>query len=219
VTVRFAFPTEISHEDAIGSHTCSLEASMPMNNGIHLGCPVLLPVGIAIIRVQTLKAFARVADISRGLQQIGIEERVLRGLAKRLKNEAYLEAARVLAAAYADEQVHEAKPLPHHLRTIVERWMETGCIVGNGSYASDQPTDMLLDDLQACRAEGLLEANSRTRSFGSNPTRVAAAAAYLLVNPDVAGDDDDAEESDDVVGDDGETAEGAGTDDSGPEFE
>ena len=134
-------------------------------------------------------AFARVADISRGLEQVGIEERVLRGLAKRLKTEAYLEAARVLAAAYADEQVHQAKPLHVHLRSIVEKWTESGCIAVSGFQ--EQPTNMLLDDLPAVLREGLLEGNPRTRSYCSNSTRVAAAAAYLLVNPDAGNNADD----------------------------
>jgi len=136
-------------------------------------------------------AFARVADISRGLEQVGIEERVLRGLAKQLKTEAYLEAARVLAAAYADEQVHQAKPLHVHLRTIVEKWTESGCIAVSAGTTLEQPTNKLLDDLPGVLRDGLLEGNPRTRSYCSNSTRVAAAAAYLLVNPDAGNNVDD----------------------------
>jgi hypothetical protein len=35
----------IALEDAIGSHACSLEASMRVTNAIHLGCSLLLSVG------------------------------------------------------------------------------------------------------------------------------------------------------------------------------
>jgi hypothetical protein len=53
-TVR-VFRHEFTLEDAIGSHACSLEASMYVTNGISLGRSLLLPVGTAIC-VQTLKA-------------------------------------------------------------------------------------------------------------------------------------------------------------------
>jgi hypothetical protein len=52
-TVR-VFRQKFALEDAIGSHTCSLEANMRVTNGIHLGCPLLLPVG-TVNSVQTLK--------------------------------------------------------------------------------------------------------------------------------------------------------------------
>jgi hypothetical protein len=42
-------------EGAIGSHACSLEASMRVTNGIPLGCSLHLPIGI-VNCVQTLKA-------------------------------------------------------------------------------------------------------------------------------------------------------------------
>eukprot|EP00729_Bicosta_minor_P015909 gene15909-9908_t len=130
-------------------------------------------------------AFARVADISRGLEQLGVEERVMRGLAKQLKTEAYLEASRVLAAAYADEQVHQAKPIHVHLRTIIERWIESGCIAVAENSTLEQPTSKLLDDLPAVLRDGL----------------VAAAAAYLLVNPDAGNsDNDDAADAADASG-------------------
>jgi hypothetical protein len=48
------FGWKISLEDAIGSHACSLEASMRMANGIPLGWSPLLPVGTEK-SVQTLK--------------------------------------------------------------------------------------------------------------------------------------------------------------------
>jgi hypothetical protein len=35
------FSAEICTEDAIGSHTCSLEASKRAAIGIHLGCPFI----------------------------------------------------------------------------------------------------------------------------------------------------------------------------------
>jgi hypothetical protein len=48
------FRQKIPLEDDIGSHTCSLEASMRVTNGIPLGCSLLLPVH-TINCVQTLK--------------------------------------------------------------------------------------------------------------------------------------------------------------------
>jgi Ca2+-binding EF-hand superfamily protein len=53
-TVR-GFRQEFTLEDAIGSHACSLEARMRVNNGIPLGCSLLLPVH-TVNCVQTLKA-------------------------------------------------------------------------------------------------------------------------------------------------------------------
>jgi hypothetical protein len=50
------FRRNFALEDAIGSHTCSLEANMRVTNGISLGCSLLLPVG-TVIYVQTLKDF------------------------------------------------------------------------------------------------------------------------------------------------------------------
>jgi hypothetical protein len=49
------FRKKLTLEDAIGSHACSLEASMRVTNGIPLGCSLLLPVD-TVICVQTLKA-------------------------------------------------------------------------------------------------------------------------------------------------------------------
>jgi hypothetical protein len=47
------FRQKVTLEDAIGSHACSLEANMRVTNGIHLGCPLLLPVG-TVNCIQTL---------------------------------------------------------------------------------------------------------------------------------------------------------------------
>jgi hypothetical protein len=52
------FRQKFTLEDAIGSHACSLEASMRVTNAIPLGCSLLLPVGTAY-HVQTLKAWDR----------------------------------------------------------------------------------------------------------------------------------------------------------------
>jgi hypothetical protein len=52
-TVR-VFRHKFTLEDANGSHACSLEASRRVTNGIPLGCPLFLPVGIVNF-VQTLK--------------------------------------------------------------------------------------------------------------------------------------------------------------------
>jgi hypothetical protein len=43
-------------EDAIGSHTCSLEVNMRVTNGIPLGCSLLLPVTLYNFRSNTVKA-------------------------------------------------------------------------------------------------------------------------------------------------------------------
>jgi hypothetical protein len=48
------FRQNVALEDAIGSHTCSLEANMRVTNGIPLGSPLLLPAG-TVTSVQTLK--------------------------------------------------------------------------------------------------------------------------------------------------------------------
>jgi hypothetical protein len=56
-TVR-VFRQKFTLEDAIGSHACSLEANMRVNNGIPLGSSLLLPVH-TVICVQTLKATNR----------------------------------------------------------------------------------------------------------------------------------------------------------------
>jgi CubicO group peptidase (beta-lactamase class C family) len=53
-TVR-AFRQEFPLGDAVGSHTCSLEASMHVTNGIPLGCSLLLLVG-TVNCVRTLQA-------------------------------------------------------------------------------------------------------------------------------------------------------------------
>jgi hypothetical protein len=49
------FRQQITPEDAIGFHACSLEASMHVTNGIPLGCPLPLTV-TTVNSVQTLKA-------------------------------------------------------------------------------------------------------------------------------------------------------------------
>jgi hypothetical protein len=54
VTVR-VFWQNFTLEDAIGSHTCSLEANTRVTNGIPLGSSLLLPVD-TVNCVQTLKA-------------------------------------------------------------------------------------------------------------------------------------------------------------------
>jgi hypothetical protein len=51
------FRHKFTLEDAIGSHTCSLEANMRVINGIPLGCSLLLPVD-AVNFFQTLKVGA-----------------------------------------------------------------------------------------------------------------------------------------------------------------
>jgi hypothetical protein len=56
-TVR-VFRLNFTLEDAIGSHACSLEASMRLTNGMPLGCPFLLPVG-TVNCVQALKATSK----------------------------------------------------------------------------------------------------------------------------------------------------------------
>jgi hypothetical protein len=48
------FRQKVTIDDAIGSHACSLEASRHVDNGIPLGCPLLLPVH-TLNYVQTLK--------------------------------------------------------------------------------------------------------------------------------------------------------------------
>jgi hypothetical protein len=49
------FPTEITLEDAIGSHACSLEVNIRVTNSIPLRCQ--LPLTVSTINfVQTLKA-------------------------------------------------------------------------------------------------------------------------------------------------------------------
>jgi hypothetical protein len=49
------FDRNLHFEDAIGSHACSLQANMRVNNGIPPGCSLLLPVD-TVNCVQTLKA-------------------------------------------------------------------------------------------------------------------------------------------------------------------
>jgi hypothetical protein len=50
------FRQESTFEDAIGSHACSLEASMHVTNGTPLGCSLLLPVGtVNCVPCETLK--------------------------------------------------------------------------------------------------------------------------------------------------------------------
>jgi hypothetical protein len=57
-SVRCAsFRQRFALEDAIGSHACSLQTSMRVINGIHLGCSLLLLVD-AVNLVQTLKVTA-----------------------------------------------------------------------------------------------------------------------------------------------------------------
>jgi hypothetical protein len=51
------FERNFALEDAIDSHTCSLEASTRVTNGIPLRVVALLPVD-TVISVQTLKVFA-----------------------------------------------------------------------------------------------------------------------------------------------------------------
>jgi hypothetical protein len=53
-SVRCAFWQKFTLEDAIGSHTCSLEANTRVTNGIPLGCPLFLPAR-TVNCVQTLK--------------------------------------------------------------------------------------------------------------------------------------------------------------------
>jgi hypothetical protein len=50
------FRQNFALEDAIGSHTCSLEANMRVTNGIPLGSPLPLIVIAIINHVETLKA-------------------------------------------------------------------------------------------------------------------------------------------------------------------
>jgi hypothetical protein len=57
-TVR-GFRQKVTLEDAIGSHSCSLEPSMPMANDIPLGCSLLLTVG-TVNSVQILKVLTQV---------------------------------------------------------------------------------------------------------------------------------------------------------------
>jgi hypothetical protein len=52
------FRQKCTHEDAIGSPTCSLEVSMRLTNAMHLGCSLLLPVG-TVNCIQTLKVNKR----------------------------------------------------------------------------------------------------------------------------------------------------------------
>jgi hypothetical protein len=49
------FGPKFALEDAIGSHTCSFEASMHVTNGISLGCPPPL-TGTTVNYIRTLKA-------------------------------------------------------------------------------------------------------------------------------------------------------------------
>jgi hypothetical protein len=55
------FRQNFTLEDAIGSHVCSLEANVRVTNGIPLGSPLLIIVGI-INHVETLKVrvFSRI---------------------------------------------------------------------------------------------------------------------------------------------------------------
>jgi hypothetical protein len=55
------FRQKFTPEDALGSHACSLEASMRVTNGIPLGCSLLLPYDAPVFSVQTLKARAAAA--------------------------------------------------------------------------------------------------------------------------------------------------------------
>jgi hypothetical protein len=51
------FRQKLTLEDAIGSHTCSLEANMHVTNGIPIGSSLLLPVH-TVNSVQTRKVAA-----------------------------------------------------------------------------------------------------------------------------------------------------------------
>jgi hypothetical protein len=61
-TVR-VFRQEFALEDAIGSHACSLEVNIRVNNGIPLGSPLFLTVFI-INHVKTPKVNNSIVDLS-----------------------------------------------------------------------------------------------------------------------------------------------------------
>ena len=67
---------------------------------------------------------------------------------------------------------------------VVDKWTEDGYMV------QMQPCENLLDNLQTAQVQFLVT-SVNSRSFGSNGVKVAAAMAFLLLNPDATLDDDD----------------------------
>jgi hypothetical protein len=65
ISTMRVFRQKCTLEDAIGSHSCSLEANTRVTNGIPLGCSLLLPVD-TVNRVQTLKVVDSSLDIFSG---------------------------------------------------------------------------------------------------------------------------------------------------------
>ena len=142
-----------------------------------------------------LATFASLADLERGLQQMRYPQEHMVGLARRLKNGPFVDACRLLSAAYTTSEVTSFKPLSVHLDAITKKWADDGYLASPETEAEHmrppvQPTDGLLDDLQGAKDRDFLIKQANSRAFGSNGLKVAAAAAYLLINPDVTSDEE-----------------------------
>jgi hypothetical protein len=125
-----------------------------------------------------LVMFASLADLDRGLKQLRYPEKDMLGLARLLKNGPFVDACRLLSAAYTSEPT-ALLPLSMHLMNVVQKWTQDGYMV------QMQPTQNLLDDLENAQTQFLVTSVD-SRSFTSNGLKVAAAAAFLLMNPDAA---------------------------------
>jgi len=134
-----------------------------------------------------LTTFASLRDLEAGLSQISYPKEHLSGLARRLKTGPWVTACRALSDAFNSSDLTSNRPLTDHLRAIMRKWMDDGLMTTEHPHVI-QPTDRLLDDLEGANARGYLVVTRTARSFGSNPLKIAAAAAYLLLNPDCIAD-------------------------------
>ena len=123
-----------------------------------------------------LTMFASLADLDRGLKQLGYPEEDKLGLARLLKNGPFMDACRLLSVAYTSGPTTFV-PLSTLLMKVVHKWNEDGYMI------QMQPSESLLDDLENAQAQFLVS-SANWRGFGSNGLKVAAAAAFLLVNPE-----------------------------------
>jgi len=143
-----------------------------------------------------LAAFAPMSDIERSLKQLGYGEVALKAIARQLKTGPHVEAMKKLSALYSVAGAQGAAPLADHLREITAMWMEQGFVPrGEGIWAhrtplNYRPDELLLDNPQKIYDDGHLIA-TQCRSYGSNLMKVAAAAVYLLMNPDCQADEEE----------------------------
>ena len=121
------------------------------------------------------------------LTQMHYSETALRSTARQLKLGPYVAACQSLSASYAAAESRTGSvPLSEHLGRIIARWTADGYVPAPSERGRDyKPGEQLLNAPQALYDAGHLYSESRSRSYGQNLSLVAAAAAYLLMNPDV----------------------------------